>query len=174
MIEVLEHRLTTAIPNGAFLAAMRAGIEQFPAYRSLIPRLASMPSRTLLYKDAEFELVAMQWAPGTVSGIHDHADSRCWVAMLEGTLEVTNFDRLDDGEPIAKLRAADAVRISKGDIDHRLTHRELHSVKNDTTGSAYSLQLYAKPLVTYTVVDEATGYCRQVASRYESVFDLAL
>ncbi|HEV7179558.1 MAG TPA: cysteine dioxygenase family protein, partial [Candidatus Baltobacteraceae bacterium] len=127
----------------------------------------------LLHKTDAFELVAMHWAPGSVSPIHDHGASRCWVVMLEGALDVDNYDRLDDGsEPKALIRMSSHVRVARGELDHRLNWRELHRVRNASDASAFSVQVYAAPQFDFTIVDGDSFECRRVLAKYDAVYDL--
>ena len=173
MISSFDELLEQSMENSRFVEAMRSGIAQFAKYRSTIPHVARGYTRTLLSKTTEFELVAMQWAPGSVSPIHDHGNSRCWVAILEGALDVENYDRLDDGfSPIADLRHTFDVHLIPGQLDHRLNWRELHRVRNSMPESTFSLQLYAAPQVDYTVVDHESMQCGRALPVYDSIFDL--
>ena len=173
MISSFEDLLEQSMANSRFVQAMQSGIEHFARYRSTIPYVENAYTRLLLRKTPEFELVAMQWAPGSVSPIHDHGNSRCWVAILKGALDVENYDRLDDGlSPIANLQHTFDVRLVPGQLDHRLNWRELHRVRNGMSESTFSLQLYAAPQVDYTVVDHETMQCRRELPAYDCVFDL--
>ena len=156
-----------------FVAAMRSAIADFSKYRSSIPTIPQSYSRLLLRKTNAFELVAMQWSAGAVSPIHDHGESRCWVVMLDGALDVENYDRVDDGlsSTATLVRTAD-MRLTPGVLDHRLNWRELHRVRNASPQSVYSVQLYAAPQIDYAVVDEATMLCRRAFPTYDSTFDL--
>lgn len=173
MIDQLDALLESAMREAAYIEAMREGIARYADYRDAIPLIPMAYSRMLLRKTTEFELVAMQWAPGCVSPIHDHGSSRCWVALLDGTLDVENYDRLDDRSTrYARLRLVSTNAVSKGALDHRMNWRELHRVRNTRADSAISLQLYATPLATYTVVDAASGACSSLTSHYDATFDL--
>jgi len=172
VISSLEDLLERSMGNADFVAAMKTGIDRFAGYRSIIP-VTHGYTRTLLRKTPQFELVAMRWAPGAVSPIHDHGRSRCWVVILEGTLDVQNYNRLDDGfNPIAKLQHTFDVRLNAGELDHRLDWRELHRVHNHSPQSTFSLQLYAAPQGDYTVVDAETMHCTRALPAYDSIFDL--
>jgi cysteine dioxygenase len=173
MISSFDGLLEHSMENPTLVAAMKAAIAGFPKYRSAIPFEQGGYTRTLLRKTPEFELVAMQWAPGSKSPIHDHGSSRCWVAILEGELHVENYDRLDDGfQQIAKLQHTFDVRMACGQLDHRLDWRELHRVSNTAPESTFSLQLYAAPQTQYTVIDGETMVCSRALPTYDSIFDL--
>ena len=173
MILSLETLLERSMNELEFVAAMRAAISEFSRYRDAIPTIPQSYSRLLLRKTGAFELVAMQWSAGAVSPIHDHGESRCWVVMLDGVLDVENYDRVDDGlSSKATLVRTEDMRLKPGDLDHRLNWRELHRVKNATPQPVYSVQLYAAPQIDYAVVDETTMLCRRALPAYDSAFEL--
>ncbi len=160
MIAGLRDALHEAMANHAFAEAMLSSIGCFQDYRDAMPFAAGTYTRTRLQRNDDFEIVAMLWAPGSRSPIHDHGESRCWVVMLDGDLDVENFQRLDDGSgAIADLRSFAPARLTAGALDNRSGPKELHRVSNPCERPAYSLQLYAAPLGAYTIVDER-GFTR--------------
>lgn len=173
MIVSLDEQLEREVKDAEFIAALRLGRERFGEYRGAIPRIERSYTRTRLMRSDRFELVAMQWASGALSPIHDHGTSRCWVVILEGALEIDNYERLDDlSGPRAILEHVSSTHVNAGQLDHRYGQRELHKVRNAGAESTYSLQLYAAPLTHYTTVDESTGLCGRLEAAYESVYDL--
>ncbi len=156
----------------ALVEAMRDGIARFEEYRGAIPLIPQSYARLLLRKTAHFELVAMQWAPQSKSPIHDHGKSRCWVAILDGVLDVENYERLDDGlTSYARINKDSETRLMPGHLDHRLNWQELHRVGNSMDTSVFSLQLYAAPQTDYAVIDEVTMLCRRAFPEYDATFD---
>lgn len=174
MIDTFGQKLEAANMPPTYANALRAAIEAFDSYRAIMPGIAATYSRTLLYKCEDYELVAMRWEPGSRTPIHDHGDSRCWVALLEGAFFVDSYDRTDAGGDRATLQRTSSLRISRGELDHRFGWRELHRVVNNEAHSAYSVQLYAAPIVDYVIVDEATGFVQRVPAKYDALFDLKL
>lgn len=173
MIVSLAEQIEREIRDAEFIAALRAGHARFTDYRDAVPFVENSYTRACLIRNDRFEMIAMCWAPGSVSPIHDHGDSRCWVVILEGALDVDNYERLDDlhGE-IADIKHLSSMRLESGTLDHRYNRRELHKVRNTQPDSTYSLQIYAAPLTYYTTVDETTGRCGRLEAKYEAVFDL--
>lgn len=169
----LSHALASVMGE-EFSVTMCRFAHAFPAYRERLPRIPFAYSRTRLAATMEYEIVAMNWAPQSSSPIHDHGSSRCWVLMLDGTLDVQNYacdaeDVGTDGPP--NIRQTEHLTLRKGDVDHRLGPAELHRVRNlDSSESAFSLQLYAAPLVRYTIVDDHSKQ-RRIAT---ATFDLEL
>jgi Cysteine dioxygenase type I len=173
MIDSLEMRVEATIQDPQMIDAMLRGINAFSRFKSSLPFLAFSYTRTLLLKRPEFELVAMQWAPGSVSELHDHGDSRCWVAVIEGAVDVDNYERKDQGGPHADLIHTSSIRVAAGETDHRLNWRELHRVRNTADVSAYSLQIYSPRLTEYRIFDSSTGFYTTALAHYDSVCDLS-
>ena len=158
--------------NHEFTAAMERAALAFSRYRPLLPSIPYAYTRTHLIETPQYEIVAMQWAAGSVSPIHDHGDSRCWVLLLEGTLDVHNFERQDDGSGEVCMRDTGALTLKTGDLDARYGPAELHRVVNSGSESAFSLQLYAYPIVSYNVFDEHARTSRTVAAVCDLRLDL--
>ncbi len=172
MIDSLEARLEEAIQHPEMVAAMLRGINSFDEYKASLPAIPGSYTRTLLLKQPDFELVAMQWSPGSLSELHDHGDARCWVAVLEGAIDVENFERRDVGSPRADLSFASSLRLTSGDTDHRLNSRELHRVRNTCETSAFSLQIYSPSIGEYHVFDANTGSYTIAVANYDCVLNL--
>jgi cysteine dioxygenase len=165
--------LTRALGDPEYVSAMERAALAFSKYRSQLPIIPYAYTRTRLIETPQYEVVAMQWAAGSVSPIHDHGDSRCWVLMLEGTLEIENFERDDDGSgPNFAIHPAGTLTLATDDVDHRYGPNELHRVVNSSSASAYSLQLYARPISSYHVFDEHTHTSRIVAATCDLQLDL--
>jgi predicted metal-dependent enzyme (double-stranded beta helix superfamily) len=164
----LTDALARAIGDETFASAMARVAARFASYRERLPTVPYAYSRTRLAATPDYEIVAMNWAPQSTSPIHDHGASRCWVLMLDGVLDVRNYTCGDDGEPVdgalAAIDESDRIVLHAGDIDHRLGPAELHRVRNPSTAtSAFSLQLYARPLATYSIVD-ARSHVRRIVT----------
>jgi cysteine dioxygenase len=172
MIDSLEARLEEAIQHREMIDAMLRGINAFRQYKALLPAIPHSYTRTLLLKQPDFELVAMQWSPGSLSELHDHGEARCWVAVVEGTIEVENFERRDSGASRADLALTWSLHLIAGDMDHRLNPSELHRVRNSGEISAYSLQIYAPSIGEYRVFDTNDGSYTTAVANYDSVFNL--
>ena len=174
MLTDLARVLADVMGDGEFSRAMERLARVFPAYRDRLPSVPRAYSRTRLAIAPEYEIVAMNWAPQSISPVHDHGASRCWVLMLDGMLDVQNFV-CDPDAPVsvATIRETERLKLHPGDIDHRLGPAELHRVCNPSRAqSAFSLQLYARPLATYSVFDVHSGQRRIATATCE--LDLTL
>lgn len=127
--------------------------------------------RNLLYRDGDhgFVVVAMVWPPGTGGLPHDHG---IWgvVAVTEGELEITDFEREDDGSDVerAKLVPRANVRAIPGTVTHVLPpHDDHHALRNpseDTT--AVSVHTYGRDLRECRVFDLDTQRSEVVELEY--------
>jgi predicted metal-dependent enzyme (double-stranded beta helix superfamily) len=165
--------LAGVMGDDEFARVMERFARTFAEYRDRLPSIPHAYSRTRLAIVPEYEIVAMSWAPQSISPIHDHGVSRCWVLMLYGTLDVRNFECDPSVAGNVSIREAEHLQLRAGDIDGRLGPTELHRVVNPSKShSAYSLQLYSRPLTTYSVVDLHSGQRRAVSATCE--LDLTL
>lgn len=159
--EKLRRVETAALEFAAVAPVIRAEDRRYPAQGY---------GRNLLYRDARegFVVIAMVWPPGTGSAPHDHGT---WgtVAVLEGNVLVTNYDREDDAsEPLhAHLRALRTIRARPGDVATVLPpHEDFHSVVNPSNDQfALTIHTYGREPSSSNVVDLRTGVVR--ASRLE-------
>ena len=159
--------LADVMGDGEFSRTMGRFANAFAEYRARLPFVPRAYSRTRLAIAPEYEIVAMNWAPLSVSPIHDHGTSRCWVLMLEGALDVQNFAcaAADLDNEVVRLRETERLDLRTGDVDHRLAPTELHLVRNPSASEcAFSLQLYSRPLGTYSVVDARSSRRRLVTA----------
>lgn len=168
----LVRKLKEAIGDEEFVSATERCARSFPKYRDRLPLIPYAYTRTRLAKGSRYEVIVMQWAPGSVSAIHDHGNSRCWVLMLDGTLAIENFQRDDEpgGDP-ATIHETERFELNPGDLDHRAGALELHRARNPSDTSAFSLQLYVPPITHYTIVDAHSRHSRIVAATCDLELD---
>lgn len=150
-------------------ADLEKAAHAYDSYREQLPEVPLSYTRTMLARNEDYEIVAMRWAPGSVSPIHDHGQSRCWALVLEGELFVENFERVDDGDERApRVNPADARTMHVDEIDHRLNWHELHRVRNTAQTPAISLQLYAPALSEYFIFEEHGTRLWRAQAKYDA------
>lgn len=118
--------------------------------------------RNLLHKDPEtgFVVIAMVWPAGQGGPPHDHG---CWgvVAVAEGQVDVTNYEREDDGRDPARavLRPVGTLRATPGAVAWVLPpHEDFHSVVNPSQErAAVTIHTYGREPHDFNRVDLATG-----------------
>jgi cysteine dioxygenase len=149
---------------GALLAASTYAWQP----RRLLSKQGSY-TRTCAYRDARFEVLLLNWAPGAVSPIHDHGDQHCWMIVLDGRLEVEDFVRLDCGEipGYAQVEARGGRTLQAGEMDTRSGRFDLHRVATAAGSRAVSLHVYSGPLRRYMVYDDLARRCESARGSYD-------
>jgi cysteine dioxygenase len=126
-------------------------------------------TRTLLHKNAHFELLALHWRAGTLTSLHDHGGKQCWFAVVGGAMTVENYRRVDSGATAGYARVArlGEMSLAPGAIDYRADDADVHrciAVETTTT-----LHLYAAPLGIYHVYDERRDTIADATSTYDAI-----
>lgn len=151
----------------AALREMPLDLRSLEPYRSWAPQRYT---RNLIARTDAFEVIALCWAPGARSQIHDHADSDCAFVVLEGAIACENFRlALAPGGPGARreLHRAGTRILGPGDLDVRSGHLSVHRVAA-SGGAATTLHVYAKPIDACLTYDEDGGV-RESRSRYDTI-----
>ena len=151
--------------------------------RSMCAMAASIPrpqtqkrrgyTRTLLHRSDRFEVLALHWAPGVVTPIHDHGGANCWLAVAKGSVGVENFVRRDDGSApgIACVEFEGREELAVTSIDYRQDDVHLH--RCFTAGEpAVSLHVYAHPIDRFLTFDERTQTCQPATSTYDATLNV--
>ena len=107
------------------------------------------------------------------SPIHDHGGQHCWMLVLDGSLEVEDYVRVDAGDVPghAEVSAAGSRTLRTGSVDLRSGRFDLHRV-SAAEGPAVSLHLYAGPLNEYLVYDENARRCQSTRGTYDAVLSV--
>ncbi|XP_032902557.1 cysteine dioxygenase type 1-like isoform X2 [Amblyraja radiata] len=120
--------------------------------------------------NGKFNLMILCWGEGHGS-IHDHADSHCFMKLLQGQLKETQFNI-----PDVNLKNREMVKKwEKVFHENQCTYINdsigLHRVENVShTESAVSLHLYSPPFDSCHCFDERTGYKNKVKMTFWSTF----
>lgn len=126
-------------------------------------------TRNLIARRAAYELIAIHWAPGAVSAIHDHAEQDCGLIVVAGALHCEDWFCTAGGtEPgPCTIRRTGATTLGPGQLDVRSGTLSLHRIASDG-GAAISLHVYHAPIDRCLNYDEA-GTCDYAVARYDSV-----
>ncbi|QDU66177.1 cysteine dioxygenase family protein [Engelhardtia mirabilis] len=126
--------------------------------------------RHLLYEDpgSGIVVIVMAWPPGGDSLPHDHGT---WgtVAVVEGALQVTTYDRLDDGcDPDrAELAPTCSLRAEQGAVTSVLPpHDEYHRIENPTDALTLSLHTYGRDIESCHTFDPESSVVVEVRPSY--------
>jgi cysteine dioxygenase len=116
-------------------------------------------TRNLIYKDAQFEMMAICWDKGQVSRIHNHSEQRCWMTVPVGKLRGQNFRavEIDEEKGFCKLKETDRFDLSDCLAAKVELEEPIHQILNlpEFNERAVSLHIYSKPY------DKCLSYCRE-------------
>ncbi|XP_072379439.1 cysteine dioxygenase type 1 isoform X2 [Diabrotica undecimpunctata] len=106
--------------------------------------------------NGKYNLMAVCWGEGHGSAIHDHANSHCFMKMLQGSLEEIRFAwPKTQGE---QLREIGRTRLEVNDCAYINDSIGLHRVENvSSVDTAISLHLYCPPYSKCQVFNQNTG-----------------
>ena len=128
---------------------LRVLLEGDPQLPSFV--LAARPdayARRELYRSGRhgYQVIAITWAPGQSSGVHDHADQWGVEAVVRGQLEVVDFEPTAQ-KALTRLRPIGHHALKAGDVIGLLPPHDLHACRNaGMRDSAVSFHVYGRPL----------------------------
>lgn len=146
---------------------LKRGLELKDEFRVVVP---GQYSRNLVYRDPRglFVVLAMLWKPKSASPVHDHAS---WATMgtFESAIEVTNYDRLDDGSDPghADLKEREVLGAAVGQVEVVLPPKiDIHRMANPTDQVTITLHTYGREVEACNVYDLKSGRLGTVSLRY--------
>jgi 3-mercaptopropionate dioxygenase len=119
-------------------------------------------ARRLLHRDAAlgYTAVVMTWAPGQRTPLHDHAGIWCVEGVVEGRMDVTQFDLIDDacGEDGAyRFEAKGCVHAAVGSAGCLIPPFEYHVLANALDTPSITLHVYGGEMTTCHVFEPVAG-----------------
>jgi predicted metal-dependent enzyme (double-stranded beta helix superfamily) len=140
-VEVLLDHLREAVRLGdpeAITGRIKEDLEHFAAHGVLLPeRFHRLKpdgyGRRLLHRDPElgFTAVVMTWGPGQHTALHDHAGIWCVEGVLEGEMEVTRFDKIEESaEGLCRFEEKGHMRAGVGSAGALIPPYEYHVLGN--------------------------------------------
>lgn len=138
-------RIVNALVKG--LEGLLSGRLELPDWL-LEPRPGEYARREL-YRSREhgYEVIAITWAPGQGSSVHDHGDTWGVEAVLCGQLEVLDYRVAAQHRALSELHPAGHHTLDAGTVLGLLPPHDLHSCRNASArGTAVSLHIYGKHL----------------------------
>lgn len=127
-------------------------------------------TRTLLFKNELFEILALHWNPNCTSTIHDHGGALCWLSVARGTMGVENYLRTDNGASpgYASIVLEGREELAPGSVDHRQDDVHLHRCMARDC-ETITLHVYAHPIERFHGFDAAAQRCFEITSTYDAI-----
>ncbi len=109
---------------------IRTGVPALPQrYQRTLP---DTYARRLLHRDpgGRFTMVLMTWGPGQGTPLHDHAGTWCVEAVLQGEMEVTQYDLVEQDGLRYRFVQRSATRAGVGTSGCLIPPFEYHVLRN--------------------------------------------
>ncbi|GAA6105969.1 cysteine dioxygenase type 1 [Tachysurus ichikawai] len=120
--------------------------------------------------NSKFNLMILCWGEGHGSSIHDHADSHCFMKLLQGQLKETLFE-WPDGKSHGDMLQKSQHILQENQCAYINDSIGLHRVENVShTECAASLHLYSPPFQQCQTFDQRTGHKNTVKMTFWSKF----
>jgi cysteine dioxygenase len=110
---------------------------------------ATYYSRNLVKQSELYELIVLCWNPGQCSPIHDHANQRCWMAVLDGAVRETMFHAAGDDS----LREGATRTFARGSVAYIVDEIGWHRIGPTGEAPAVTLHLYSRPIRECRIFD---------------------
>jgi len=129
--------------------------------------------------NGKFNLMLLCWGEGHVSSVHDHADSHCFMKMLDGALREVRFSWPEDsadsttsaGGDIREMQPIGESVLETNQVCYINDSLGLHRVENPShVDRSVSLHLYSPPFETCQMFDQRTGKKTQCKVTFWSKF----
>jgi predicted metal-dependent enzyme (double-stranded beta helix superfamily) len=102
-------------------------------------------ARRLLHRDPDgrYTAVVMTWGPGQGTPLHDHAGIWCVECVVDGEMEVRQFDLLNEENGTYRFQAQPCIDALRGSAGCLIPPYEYHTLANRRAdGSSVTLHIY--------------------------------
>ena len=101
-------------------------------------------ARRLLHRndDLGYTAVVMTWGPGQRTPLHDHAGIWCVEGVVEGRMDVTQFDLVEESGDAYRFEAKGCVHASVGSAGCLIPPFEYHVLANAIDEPSITLHVY--------------------------------
>jgi predicted metal-dependent enzyme (double-stranded beta helix superfamily) len=121
-------------------------------------------ARRLLHRDERlgYTAIVMTWGPGQGTALHDHAGIWCVEGVVEGRMEVTRFDLVDESNGTYAFDQKDRIVASVGSAGSLIPPFEYHVLANaQADRPSMTLHVYGGEMTSCHVFE------RRADGRYE-------
>jgi predicted metal-dependent enzyme (double-stranded beta helix superfamily) len=126
-------------------------------------------ARRLLHRDpaGRYTAVVMTWGPGQGTALHDHAGMWCVECVVEGEMEVRQYDLVDQKGSTYRFEAQTSIDAVRGSAGCLIPPFEYHTLANRRSdASSITLHIYGGEMDHCHVFEPAgDGTYRRVEKR---------
>jgi predicted metal-dependent enzyme (double-stranded beta helix superfamily) len=121
-------------------------------------------ARRLLHRSEElgYTAVVMTWGPGQHTPLHDHAGIWCVEGVVEGRMDVTQFDLVEQAGDEYRFEEKGLVHAAVGSAGCLIPPFEYHVLANALDRPSITLHVYGGEMTTCHVFEPTTDGARYV------------
>ncbi|MDN5924330.1 MAG: cysteine dioxygenase family protein [Xanthomonadales bacterium] len=111
-------------------------------------------ARRELYQSERYGygVVAMTWAPGQGTPVHDHAGLWCVEGVWQGALEIAQYQLLERDHNRYRMRPVGTIQAGAGSAGSLIPPHEYHAILNPSEDTVtVSVHIYSAPMTTCCV-----------------------
>ena len=114
-------------------------------------------ARRLLYRSDAlgYSAVVMTWAPGQRTPLHDHAGIWCVEGVVEGRMDVTQYDLVEESADRYRFEARGCVHAAVGSAGCLIPPFEYHVLSNAIDRPSITLHVYGGDMTACHVFEPA-------------------
>lgn len=147
-------------------AVIESAIRNHPGFlpaRFLVSKEESYARREI-YEDPKgrFSILAMVWAPGQGTPLHDHGGLWVVEAVYQGLVNVFNYDSLGVHDGLHQFALSEERLDAPGVSDCRVAPEEHHVLRNTTNEVAVTIHIFGGILERCNMYEPVGGGYRQV------------
>jgi len=142
---VIHNQSPTRVPEmvkAILIDAMQSGALALPE-----PLKTPRPdayARRLFHRDAagRYTMVVMTWGPGQKTALHDHAGIWCIECVVDGMMEVAQYDLVSEREGAYRFEERNRVVAGRGTAGCLIPPFEYHTLGNAASSPSVTLHVY--------------------------------
>ena len=151
-----EQQIVSILKDGLVAMARRGMFESFPFPAPSADRYA----RSLIFSDAweRFTVIAMTWSPGQKTALHDHASVWCVEVVVDGQMEVTNFQLMEErAGGRCRFEQRETIAAPPASSGSLIPPFEHHIFGNVGATPSHTVHVYGGPMNGCNVFDPIGG-----------------
>ena len=112
-------------------------------------------ARRLLHRndDLGYTAVVMTWGPGQKTALHDHAGIWCVECVMDGKMEVAQFDLTSERDGAFRFEERTRVMAGRGSAGCLIPPFEYHTLGNAAESASITLHVYGGEMTTCHVFE---------------------
>ena len=124
-------------------------------------------TRNCVFKNDDFELILLCWEKDQITPIHDHGGEECWVYFLNGEFKELIYKEDESG----KFVQTKETYVDPGAVTYMVDFMGFHNLKNVSGKRSMTLHVYANPIKTCQILDEATSELSSKEMKFDTVIE---